>query len=442
MDRLTDKTLVALCCFALLLLLAPQVATVAGFLLAVIIAAAGELRRIPRWLWLGCVLLYLCATLAIPAFIPFVPLVIYDCVRTESWILHLAWIPFAALACRGLDARAVIGLGLICAVSAVLARKTLRLDSEAAAHNAQSDELRGYSLALAQKNRALKEKQDYELQLATLGERARIARDIHDSVGHLLTRASLQVEALRIINAGSAEGAEDPRNPALDEELQGLGATINEALDSVRESVHDLHDDAFDLGIRLRALAAEEHAFEIALNYQVDHIPAPVGYSLVAIASEALTNVDRHSDASRVELSAFEYPAFFQLTVADNGTRNPFGARDASGTWGEGFNPGNLSVAGGIGLRTMEERVRNLGGVFKIEYGGGVRVFVSIPKTAEQETMQETAQEKIPVAERVEASVTRQTEAQTNESECESESVNESASTHGSKHESKNGSQV
>jgi len=54
------------------------------------------------------------------------------------------------------------------------------------------------AMLLRQKNRELIEKQDYEIRLATLNERGRIAREIHDHVGHLLSRSILQIGALMV----------------------------------------------------------------------------------------------------------------------------------------------------------------------------------------------------------------------------------------------------
>jgi len=183
MDRLIDKVLIVLCCLAALLFLTPSVAFVASFLFAMIVAAISELNGAPRWLRISCIALYLCGALVLPAAVYFIPLVIYDCVRSESWALRLAWIPLAAIACRVLAPEPLSILGLACAVSCVLARKTARLDSEVVAHYEQNDELRGHSLALAKKNRSLKEDQDRAVQLARQSERARIVREVHDRVG-------------------------------------------------------------------------------------------------------------------------------------------------------------------------------------------------------------------------------------------------------------------
>ena len=88
-----------------------------------------------------------------------------------------------------------------------------------------------------ERNQALIEKQNADIHAATLSERNRIAREIHDNVGHMLTRSLLQVGALKVI-AG---------DDSLDEPLTELQNTLNTAMTNVRTSVHDLHDDAIDL---------------------------------------------------------------------------------------------------------------------------------------------------------------------------------------------------
>lgn len=73
--------------------------------------------------------------------------------------------------------------------------------------------------------------------LQTLRERNRIAREIHDNVGHMLSRSILQMGALITIHK------EEP----LHGQLAGVGETLNQAMNSIRESVHDLHDESIDL---------------------------------------------------------------------------------------------------------------------------------------------------------------------------------------------------
>ena len=95
------------------------------------------------------------------------------------------------------------------------------------------DDSKERSLLLSQKNKALQEKQDYEIYNATLKERNRIAREIHDNVGHVLSRSILMVGAAKIIN----------KDPGMTAMLKNLEDSLNHAMNSIRNSVHDLHDE-------------------------------------------------------------------------------------------------------------------------------------------------------------------------------------------------------
>ncbi len=209
-----------------------------------------------------------------------------------------------------------------------------------------------------------------------LEERARIAREIHDNVGHLLTRSILQVEALQVVHAGNARVRAD---------FAEVGTALHEALDTVRASVHDLRDDAIDLSVQVER-AARACPIKVARTVSVGDAPPDVASCLLAVMREALSNAERHSNATRIELSLIEHPGLWQLSVRDNGTRPP--------------SPGS---GRGMGLQSMEERVRALGGTFRSgfeaapptrgarkagssESGGrttsGFFVFASILKTA------------------------------------------------------------
>ena len=215
-------------------------------------------------------------------------------------------------------------------------------------------------LALAERARDLAERQDLEVSCAVLAERARIAREIHDNVGHLLTRSVLQMEALAVTH-------ED--DPALAEELAAVGATLHEALGTVRASVHDLHDEAFDPQTTLAELIGEFPGIAGTLAFEAESLPRPVALAVVAIVREALANARTHGRATSVAVSLLEFPGFYQLAIEDNGRA------------------ANLVGEGGLGLTSMEERATALGGTFS--FGPlppprtGSRVFATFPKTQE-----------------------------------------------------------
>lgn len=222
------------------------------------------------------------------------------------------------------------------------------------------DEAREGQMRLAEKNRDLLARQDYEVSLATMGERNRIARDIHDSVGHLLSSALLQVGALL------ATCRDDGQRQA----LEAVRATLSQAMESIRASVHGLYDDSIDLSLELRRLAESFTFCPVRLDDDLATDPGrKAKLALLAIAGEALQNVARHSNATRVDLRLHEAPAFYQLVVKDNGTAPPEDGTDAG-------------VDGGIGLASIAERVAELDGIFNAGggRGKGFRVFVTIPK--------------------------------------------------------------
>lgn len=173
------------------------------------------------------------------------------------------------------------------------------------------DDSEEHTLLLSEKNKALLEKQDYEIYAATLRERNRIAREIHDNVGHVLSRSILMTAACKTIN----------KNDALDPLLGNLEESLNGAMNSIRSSVHDLHDDAVDLEDAIKGLVKDFTFCPVNLTYDMSRqIPREVKYSLISITKEGLSNVMRHSNADSVNILLREHPALYQLCIEDNGT--------------------------------------------------------------------------------------------------------------------------
>lgn len=354
MERVIDQIILAALCLLLLPLATFSSAHVVALLAAVVTTCYFDLRPSSRSRF-AVASAYLAAALVLPAFVSFLPLVAYVLFLERRWPLRLAWLVPLAVAARSLHPPLLAALVALCAVACLMAWRTRRAEEERARYRSLRDRLQEQSLSLTQKNRDLLAAQDYEVRLATLAERARIAREIHDNVGHLLTRSVLQVEALQVVHAN------DER---VHGELAAVGATLHEAMDTVRKSVHDLHDDAFDLRTRLESVIGACGLPNVRLVYDAQNVPVPVAYCLVALVREALSNVARHSDATRVDVSLIEYPALYQLIVQDNG----MGEKATQGS--------------GLGLKSMDERVCALGGRLRAEYrtGKGFRVFATIPK--------------------------------------------------------------
>lgn len=372
MDRVFDKSIILIGCTASLFFVPFSTFFVVAFLTAIVVAFLSEINAVPTVLFRSCIGLYLIVALFIPEFVLFIPLVSYDYLRKESWFLRLVWLVPLFVGLRFFESWEIFFLGGMGAIMVFLALRTLNIERELSSSLTLRDGLREESLSLEQKNRDLRDRQDMEVHVATLNERGRIAREIHDNVGHLLTRSVLQVEAFQVIHAD---------DETIRKEFEEVGDTLHEALSTVRASVHNLHDDAFDLETQLKAMIANCKELTIHLEYLAQSIPAPIGYCFIALTREATSNTLKHSTADTMHICALEQPGFYRLTLSDNGKPNKQEV-DAS-------NPLDYRMAPihelnplktGIGLRTMEERVRNLNGFFRLDSTDGFHIIASIPK--------------------------------------------------------------
>lgn len=219
----------------------------------------------------------------------------------------------------------------------------------------------GSNIFFAQKHRAdskLRMAQDEIEALAAVAERERIARDLHDVLGHTLSVIVLKTElAGRLL----ARGEETERAA---QEIADVERTARTALAEVRETIG---------GYRERGLAAEMSAARKALSaagvhLEVDGAPAPgilraAEETVLALAlREAVTNVVRHSQASTCRLRFGVANGRPTLVIEDNGQHTAAGE--------------------GNGLRGMRERVESLGGTLQLERERGTRLLIELPATA------------------------------------------------------------
>ncbi|HEX2101918.1 MAG TPA: sensor histidine kinase [Candidatus Synoicihabitans sp.] len=177
-------------------------------------------------------------------------------------------------------------------------------------------------------------------ELATTRERNRLAREIHDGVGHYLTVINVQLQAARSLWAQEPARAEVALSTA--EQLS------REALDEIRKSVTNLRDEnpTVNLPARFEDLCLQP---DLRVEYRVDGEPRPLAasieHALFRAAQEALTNVRKHAGCAHARLQLdFRAPQRVILRVTDHG-------RGASNSPRPGF-----------GLRGMRERVELLRG--------------------------------------------------------------------------------
>jgi len=244
--------------------------------------------------------------------------------------------------------RQVVSTGLACAFAFVLA--TLHLREQ----RARSE--------LAVANDRLRDLGAQAEELATMRERTRVARDIHDGLGHHLTVVGMQVQAARAVMSSDPARADILLSQAEDQARQ--------ALTSVRESVAALREarPAQRLPEQLTTLAGESEAAGLPTSVDVvgteRRIHHEAQVALYRAAQEGLTNVRKHAQAHAAVIRLAYLPDSVSLEVRDDGC-------------GLARNDGG----GGFGLVGIRERVDRLGGSLTVESapGTGVTVRVEVP---------------------------------------------------------------
>lgn len=260
---------------------------IAGLLLAVSVAGLVEWLRPAQWSWVLCTA-YLVIVVAVPSWCAFMPLIAYDtaqlpalastvartgartaasgrspsvsrtaasrrsladAIRSAPWFSVAArWIwvlPLIALwFARGTDRLQTLVMTMVALLGFVLGRARASSDEARRALLHAQDRARESSRATRSRIADIDEERAQSVRMAILGERARIAREIHDNVGHLLTRAIMQAQAGKTV-------AEATNDTVAAQGFATLGTTLDDAMTMVRRSVHDLEDDGTDFAAQI-----------------------------------------------------------------------------------------------------------------------------------------------------------------------------------------------
>jgi len=212
---------------------------------------------------------------------------------------------------------------------------------------------------LKSKNKALLMEQDQQVHLATLAERNRIAREIHDNVGHLLSRGILLLGAIVTVN----------KDENIAPQLKMLSDTLDESMEKMRSSVHDLHDDSIDLKKNIDEILGELKNFTVNTELDLDEaLPTEVKLSIIGILKESVTNILKHSNGDSVAVILHQNNSFCTISITDNGTLTPEQKTRIST---EGYD--------GIGLTNIKNRASSLGGEAYFYLNDGFTVFARLP---------------------------------------------------------------
>jgi signal transduction histidine kinase len=207
--------------------------------------------------------------------------------------------------------------------------------------------------------------QQQEAELAVLRERERLARDLHDSLGHALVTLSVQLEAIQRLYRVDPEAASD--------QVDEMKAMTRSSMDALRRSIAGLRAPGLeDSALRpaLQALCVDfSQRTGLEVTCQVDQVADDLrratAEALWRITQEALTNVEKHAQARAVRVSLEYEPDAVTLRIVDDGV---------------GLAAGAESLPNRFGLRGMRERVEGLGGTLALDGGArGTTVRARLP---------------------------------------------------------------
>ncbi|GAC1379031.1 MAG: hypothetical protein NVSMB33_03920 [Ktedonobacteraceae bacterium] len=272
-------------------------------------------------------------------------------------IAAIAGMVFGYLSARGLTRR-LKGLS-------VAADRWSGGNFSALAHDASEDELGQTARQLNRMAEQLQNLLSARQKLATLEERNRLARDLHDSVKQQIFVIVMQIGAIKILLKRDVTAAETRLN-----EVEKLAHQAQQELTSLIRELRPVALEGKGLAAALRELAIQwTQQTDIVANMRVEELsetqgtqtlPLTVEEALFRVAQEALANVARHSKATLVQITLATTDDTVTLAVVDNG---------------QGFDTTSQGRLG-VGLLSMQERMKALGGDVQLEStsGKGTRI--------------------------------------------------------------------
>jgi two-component system sensor histidine kinase UhpB len=197
-------------------------------------------------------------------------------------------------------------------------------------------------------------------------ERKRIARDLHDDLNQQVAAVAIGLSVLKRWLPKAPGAGHD--------QVLSLQAKVSDIADRIRELSHELHSSALEhvgLSAALASLCAEFRdgrglLVKLETRGDLEAVPPDAELCLYRVAQESLRNIAQHSGSARANVVLSATAGAVRLVVRDGGV---------------GFDRAAARLGGGMGLVSMEERVRALGGRFSVtgEPGRGTKLVAEIP---------------------------------------------------------------
>lgn len=355
MQTFIHKTILILLCFyggfhtdlpidlPFLSALPPDIHLIIVFLVSLILSFLADI--VPKNLRYVLYGLFLLFCLKNPHFLCFLPLMLYNILLDFGFASLLLTLLFPLLYPDWF-------FGVLSLVSLSFAYSERKKTSLSLSNQNLQNDLRTQALYFVQSEHQ-KEK---DIEIAILSERNRIAREIHDAIGHTLSSGILQTEALKL-------SAPEEMHTAFDT----LQQTLQSGMFDIRRSLHHLHSSSLNLRDELTAITKNPQQLSIELDCHLDEdsMDYALKFQLISIVKEAVTNANKHSDATKMTIRISEKPGFYILSIKDNGRTKP-----------DETKPIHL----GIGLISLQEFAKKHSGNLSFGFDRGFYIHLTLKK--------------------------------------------------------------
>jgi signal transduction histidine kinase len=233
-----------------------------------------------------------------------------------------------------------------------------RLMAERFMRNELVKQLTQSNSELEEAHRQLAQSVAQEQELAVLRERTRLAREMHDTIGHALVLISVKLEAAQRLRERDPERC--------DRELESTKEVARETMTALRASIADLRSPALEHEHINHALSraarefAERSGLHVTYTLQADigSLPEAIEETLWKVSQEAFTNIEKHAHAKHAQVRIGRQDEKLLMRIHDDGIGLPPALCQVQNDGSQVYS----SPSGHYGLRGMRERVETLGG--------------------------------------------------------------------------------
>lgn len=192
-----------------------------------------------------------------------------------------------------------------------------------------------------------------------LKERDRIARSLHDSIGHTISSSIVQLEMIALIN----------QDRSINGSLKTLKETLLGGMDEIRSYLYNLRDSSLDLEKELNKIAENVKQIKVDILYNIEAPSYSIKEEILSISKEVISNTLKHSDAENISIGLFENEEYYILELKDDGKKEP------------------LLIIEGIGFNNFSKIAKKNRGSFNYYYKDGFNIHLVLKKGIHDENI-------------------------------------------------------